>query len=197
MSSILKPSDAELAFFNLFTELGTIESTIDVQTKRLADIEALKDIDFLKMDIQGAELMVLENAGDRLDNCVAIHVEASFIPLYEKQPSFGDIDLWMRKNGFLPHCFTEVKRWSIAPTIRDGEPRYPWNQLLECDIVYVRQPITFEGLSEGQIKKIGLIAAYSYKSPDLCLHAVAELERRAALPAGQTELVIDALNATS
>ena len=129
-----------------------------------------------------------------IDQCVAIHLEASFVPLYENQPSFGEIDLWMRANGYLPHCFTDVKRWSIAPTVRNGEPRFPWNQLLECDVVYIRQLVTLAGLSDEQVRKIALIAAFAYQSPDLCMHAVGELERRGSIPIGQSSRVVAVLN---
>jgi len=121
MTSLLKPDARQLPFFNGFTVYGAVEQEIEIETERLADVPELQDIDFLKMDVQGAELMILENAGSALDGCVAIHTEASFIPLYEDQPTFAEIDRWMRKNGFLPHCFTDVKRWSIAPTLLNGD----------------------------------------------------------------------------
>ncbi|MDB5725707.1 MAG: methyltransferase FkbM family [Novosphingobium sp.] len=191
MSSLLKPSAPHLAFFNGFADFGRIESTQEVDTRRLADIPELQGIDFLKMDIQGAELMVLENAGAALDSCVAIQLEASFIALYEDQPSFGQIDTWMRANGFQPHSFTEVKRWSIAPTIRENNFRMPFNQLLECDIVYVRGLVDLSGLSEAQLKKLLLIAIYCYGSLDLGVHAEQELERRGVLAEGTLAQVFE------
>jgi FkbM family methyltransferase len=191
MSSLLKPSASHLAFFNGFEDFGRIESTQEVDTRRLADIAELQGIDFLKMDIQGAELMVLENAGAALDSCVAIQLEASFIALYEDQPTFGQIDTWMRANGFQPHCFTEVKRWSIAPTIRENNFRVPFNQLLECDIVYVRGLVDLSGLSEAQLKKLLLIAIYCYGSLDLGVHAEQELERRGVLAEGTLAQVFE------
>jgi FkbM family methyltransferase len=184
MSSILKPSPQHLAFFNGFSTFGQVERVVDVQTRRLADVEELQGIDYLKMDIQGAELTVLQHAGNALDNCVAIQLEASFITLYENQPTFGEIDLWMRSHGFHPHRFTDIKCWSIAPTIRDGNFRTPFSQLLECDIVYVRGLVDLRDLSELQLKKLILIALYCYGSPDLAAHAELELERRGALPKG-------------
>ncbi|MBO0759535.1 MAG: FkbM family methyltransferase, partial [Bradyrhizobiaceae bacterium] len=174
MSSILAPSARHLAFFNGFPTFGRIERIEDVETCRLADIEELREIDFLRMDLQGAELMVLQNAGTALDRCVAIQCEASFIPLYEGQPTFGEIDLWMRAHGFLPHCFVEVKCWSIAPTIRNNDFRMPFNQLLECDVVYVRGLVELGELSDMQLKKLILIALYCYGSPDLAVHAESE-----------------------
>ena len=194
MSSLLAPLPSHLAFFNGLAESSVVGSTVEVQTERLADIAELQAIDFLKMDIQGAELMVLENAGHALDQCVAIQIEASFIPLYAGQPSFGEIDLWMRGNGFLPHCFTTVKRWSIFPTMKDGNHLRPFNQLIECDIVYVRNLVDLGGLSDRQIRNIALISAYCYNSPDLCIHAVLALERRGALPERTFESVAALFN---
>ncbi len=187
MSSILAPSERNLAFFNGFTDFGRVESVIDVDTRRPADVPALQNIDYLKMDIQGAELAVLKNAGQALDQCVAIQLEASFVTLYENQPTFGEVDLWMRANGFHPHCFVDVKRWSIAPTIRDNNFRVPFNQLLECDIVYVRGLVDLSGLSERQLQSLLLIALYCYASPDLAIHVEQEMERRDLLSPGSLQ----------
>jgi FkbM family methyltransferase len=184
MSSLLRPSPQQLAFFNGFDRFGAVKGAVDVDTVRLADVEELQAIDFLKMDIQGAELMVLENAGAALDSCVAIQLEASFITLYEGQPTFGEIDLWMRRHGFHPHRFTDVKHWSIAPTVRDNNYRVPFNQLLECDIVYMRGLIDLKSLSDDQIRKMLLIAIYAYSSPDLMVHCARELERRGVVTGG-------------
>ncbi len=194
MSSILAPSVRHLEFFNGFLGFGEIVRVEDVETRRLADVEGLQGIDFLKMDIQGAELTVLRNAGAALDACVAIQLEASFITLYEDQPTFGDIDRWMRANGFHPHCYVDVKCWSIAPTIRGNDFRMPFRQLLECDIVYVRGLVELDGLSELQLRKLILIAMYGYSSPDLAVHAGLELERRAALPTGTVERLLALIN---
>jgi FkbM family methyltransferase len=184
MTSLLRPSPRHLDFFNGFAAIGAVEKVVEVQTMRLADVAGLQQIDFLKMDIQGAELMVLENSGDALDPCVAIQLEASFVPLYENQPVFGDIDRWMRGRGFLPHCFVDVKCWSISPVIRDEDFRRPFNQLLECDIVYVRDPVALDRLADDALRKLALIAGYAYRSPDLAIRAVLELERRGSVPAG-------------
>jgi FkbM family methyltransferase len=189
MSSILKPSERNLAFFNGFTGFGRVQRVIEVETRRLADIEALQAIDFLKMDVQGAELMVLENSGKALDDCVAIHLEASFVTLYEDQPSLGEIDIWMRSHGFLPHRFIDVKRWSIAPVLRENDFRLPFHQLLECDIVYVRALVDLSGLDDDQLRKLALIAAYVCTSPDLTIHAARELERRGAIAAGSVKTI--------
>ena len=144
-------------------------------------MKGLRPIDFLKMDIQGAELMVLKSGAQALSRCVAVQLEVSFVPLYENQPAFGEIDVWMRAQGFAPHCFTEVKTWSIRPTIRGGDFRAPFNQLLEADIVYMRDPVETVKLSSDQLGIMALVAHYVYASTDLAIHCLLELERRAAV----------------
>ena len=58
-------------------------------------------MDFLKIDIQGAERDVLAHARAKLAETVAIQTEISFVPLYKDQPTLGDIDLELRGQGFL------------------------------------------------------------------------------------------------
>jgi FkbM family methyltransferase len=179
-SSLLEPDPAALAFFNSFAALGRVESTLPVTTRRLDDIAELPQIDFLKMDVQGAELMVLQNGRQKLAACVAVQLETSFVTLYKNQPPFGAIDLEMRAQGFIPHRFMDIKRWSIAPAIIGGDPRVPGNQLLESDIVYIRDLI-HGTLTEDQLRKLAAIAHFSYRSPDLAARCLTELSKRNAI----------------
>ena len=183
MSSLLMPSAANLGFFNGFTEFGRVYETLRVRTRRLDDIAGLPPLDFLKMDIQGSEYAALESGPLTLRDCIAIQLEVSFIPLYQGQKTFGEIDVWMRAHGFLPHAFIDIKRWSVSPVIRAGEFRYGYNQLLEGDIVYFRNVIDCTGLTDTQLKKLALLAHYSYRSPDIVGRVVVELARRGAVAA--------------
>lgn len=176
MTSLLKPSPRHLAYFNGFERFGEIHETLEVQTTRLDDVVGLPDLDFLKMDIQGGELMALRHGQARLAQCSAVQLEVSFVPLYEGQPTFGEIDIWMRAQGFIPHCFTEVKRWSIAPVLRNNDFRLPFNQLLEADVVYVRDPTTPELWDPDMLRRLILIAHYVYGSFDLAGRLVQWLE---------------------
>jgi FkbM family methyltransferase len=194
MTSLLKPDLTALRFFNGFEEFGRVHRTEKIKTRRLDDVAGLPAIDFLKMDIQGSELSVLKNGRRTLKECVAIQLEVSWICLYEDQPSFGDIDVWMRLNGFLPHCFLDVKRWSIAPTIKDGNFRIPFNQLLESDIVYVKNPLKLAAFTENQLKKLALISHYCFASIDLCVRLVLELSSRGLLPADAHHRYLESLN---
>jgi FkbM family methyltransferase len=195
MSSLLKPNQNALNFFNGFNQFGKIERTQRIQTKKLDDLTEIKGIDLLKMDIQGAELTVLKNAKEKLKDCLAVQLEVSYITLYENQPCFGDIDLWMRKQGYVPHCFLDIKRWSIAPTIFNDNFRIPGNQLLESDIVYIKDPLKLEFLSNQQIIKFIAITHHALKSFDLSVFLLLELARRKIVPSNIQDIYLKKLNA--
>lgn len=178
MTSLLPPRQAALQFFNGFEKFGQILRTAQVKTARLDDVAALPRLDMVKMDIQGAELTVLQHGAETLRDCVAIQVEVSYICLYEGQPSFGDVDVWMRARGFVPHCFLDIKRWSIAPTVRTNDFRVPVNQLLESDIVYIRDPLTCQEWTPEQLHKLAIIAHDCLGSTDLAVYLIRELARR-------------------
>ena len=184
MTSVLKPRLSALRFFNGFEIFGSVQREARVQTSTLDSLAAVPHIDFLKMDVQGAELTILKNGGSKLQNCLAIQLEISFVCLYENQPGFGEIDLWMRSHGYTPHQFLEMKRWSIAPTVFDGNFRIPGNQLLEADIVYIKDPVDPEAITSDQLKALCLLSHYCFKSYDLCGHLILELERRNVMEKG-------------
>ena len=182
MTSLLKPKLNALNFFNGFNKLGEIEKIEKVKTYKLNDIEELPLIDLSKMDIQGSELTVLNNGLEKLKDCLAVQLEVSYISLYENQPTFGEVDIWMRSKGYSPHCFLYVKRWSITPTIFNNNFRVPGNQLLESDIVYIKDPLKLNLLNNEQLKKFITISHYCFKSIDLCVFILLELEKRNVIP---------------
>ena len=152
-----------------------------IQTTRLDVIDEIGDLHFVKLDVQGLELNILKNSLKKLSNCVAVQLEVSFICLYENQPGFGEIDMWMRSIGFAPHRFLDIKRWSIAPTTNGKNFRQPFNQLLEADIVYVRNPLNMEKHSSGQLKMLAVMSEVFFDSPDLAIHCLRQLVSRKTL----------------
>jgi hypothetical protein len=127
------------------------------------------------MDVQGAELSVLQNGHERLKSAVAIQTEVSFVPLYKDQPTFGEIDLELGRLGFLPHCFVEIKKKLIAP-LEGKTPHDGINQLLEADILYTRDFAKPEQMSPEQLKHLAIVAHHCYRSFDLtanCIHYLA------------------------
>jgi len=58
------------------------------------------DKTYLKIDVQGYEMHVLEGATAVLDRIVGLQIEMSLVPMYEGGPLFGDIVAWANAHGF-------------------------------------------------------------------------------------------------
>jgi FkbM family methyltransferase len=182
MTSLKVPDPAHLALFNLFPIWGDVKAHISVATRRLDDVAEIAHMDFLKMDLQGGERDVLEHGRAKLAQTVAIQTEISFITLYENQPTMGEMDILLRSLGFVPHCFAEMKVWPIAPTIVSGKPNKGVRQLLEADLVYVRDFTHADGMGVEQWKQLALIAHHCYGSVDLVARCLNILAERGAIP---------------
>ena len=195
MTSILKPDPQSLSLFPLFPDFGKVVSSERIQTRALDNIEEIEDLDILKIDTQGAELSIFRSGRNKLAGAVAIQTEVSFFPLYEDQPTIGQIDIELRAQGFIPHALTELKKWIISPMLVDENPRRPLNQLMEADFVYVRDIRRPDALTEEQLKHLALIAHHCYRSFDLALFCLVELERRGCLPNGVQREYINMLSA--
>jgi FkbM family methyltransferase len=79
------------------------DEVIEVETITLDDFlfeNEIKQIDFMHMDVQGAELKVLTGATKSLKKIKAIWLEVADITLYKNQPIKKDIEDFMNKNGF-------------------------------------------------------------------------------------------------
>lgn len=195
MTSLFEPDARVLALFAGFQHFGEVNARLPVQTRRLDDVAEIPHLDFLKIDVQGAELAVFQGAREKLARAVAIQTEVSFITLYENQPAFGEVDVELRRQGFVPHTTAAVKLWPIAPYVAGGDPRRALNQLLEADLVYVRDFSRPERLDDEQLKHLALIAHHCYQSYDLALRCVVHLEQRGAVAKGAPQRYRESLPA--
>jgi FkbM family methyltransferase len=193
MTSLLVPDPAHLALFNLFPIWGTVKRQIPVTTRKLDDVAEIAHLDFLKMDVQGAERAVLAHGRARLADTVVIQTEVSFVPLYQGQPVFGEIDLALRELGFLPHCVTGTKIWPISPMVVGDQPNRGIRQLLETDMVYVKDFSRPQNMSAEQWKHLALVAHHCYGSYDLALKAIVTLIEMGAVPDGANKRYLASL----
>lgn len=177
-SSLLEPNFELLRWFTEFEKLFTVETSQPVQTRRLDDIPEVAGADFLKMDVQGGELMVLQGAERILRDILVVHTEACFAPLYKGQPLIADIDLHLRARGFFFHKFTYFGGYPFRPIlIADGD-RPMINQPLWCDAVYVRDFQAFDRLAPEQLLKLAAIVHENYESRGLAAVALGEYDRK-------------------
>ena len=111
-SSFMKPSKWLYKYHS--GKMDVIE-TLEVEQIRLDNLFADTEIDILKLDLQGYELEALKGCEKILNRIKLITTETEFVPLYENQPLFGEIDLFLRAKGFL--LFNLYELW----TQQDGQ----------------------------------------------------------------------------
>lgn len=181
MSSLLTPEPRVLDCFPLFSHFGKVLSEIPVETRTFDSISEISALDYLKIDVQGSELSVFRGGSTRLANAVAIQTEVSLVPLYKNQPVLGDIDLALRALGFIPHMFAEINKRMILPMHFTDNLYASMNQLLEADIVYVRDFTRPEKMNSEQLKHLAMVAHHCYSSYDLAANCIHNLVSRGAI----------------
>lgn len=180
MTSLLKPNPQILNLFHGFAKWGTVVETREVETRRLDDVPETDGVELLKMDIQGAELMVLQHAPQRLQTALVIQAEVEFLPMYVDQPLCSDVDQFLRSRGFVLHRFFPMVSRAIQPLLVRNDIYAGLSQLLWADAVFVRDFSRLDLLTETQLRKMALIVHSCYKSYDLALHLLNEFDRRQA-----------------
>jgi len=176
-SSLFEPNTPLLAKFHNLENLTRVVKTSSVQTKRLDDIPETAGVDFLKLDVQGAELLVLSGAQSRLKDVLVVHTEVEFVPLYKGQPLFADIDAFLRAHGFAFHTMALTGR-SFKPLMVKGNINAPINQRLWGDAVYVRDFMALDRLAPVALLKLAAMCHENYGSHDLAGVALQEYDRR-------------------
>ena len=81
----------------------TVASSISVPTMTLPELmtrENLENVDLLKLDLQGAERLVLTGGADALDRVRVIYAEVFFAPLYAGAWLFWEMNEFLSGRGF-------------------------------------------------------------------------------------------------
>jgi FkbM family methyltransferase len=113
-SSLYPPSKEYIKRFASNSELIEL---VDVQEIEITTLDAfcqnekINEIDFLQIDVQGAEIHVLEGARQIVENGVlGILTEIEFSEIYTGQPLFSDVDISLRSQGFTLFDFGKLNR---------------------------------------------------------------------------------------
>ncbi len=188
MTSLLTPNREVLELFHGFPEWGTVIGTEEVDTQRLDDIAETADIDMVKIDIQGGELMALSHAKKRLKTTLVIQTEVEFLPMYEGQPLFSEVEIFLRKQGFMLHRFYPTVSRVMAPLVVDNNIYAGLSQLFWADAIFIRDITRLTQLSDQQLLKMAAILHDCYGSIDVALRLLVEHDSRTGGRLGGTYL---------
>ncbi len=173
--SLFEPNDLLLAKFQNLAELVTLVDTHPVETKTIDSIAEIEAADLIKIDVQGAELMIFENAQRILPNTLVIQTEVEFVEIYKNQPLFADVDRFLRSQGFQFHKFWGFGSRTFKPLMLQNP--YLGHQYLWSDAVYVKDWMKLEELSPLQLTKYAILAHEVVRSYDLVHLILSTLDR--------------------
>ncbi|WP_430014809.1 FkbM family methyltransferase [Microcystis protocystis FBCC-A270] len=176
-SSLYEPNHSYVSRFpNFLPEFLTLDYVSEIETTTLDSFcasELVDSIDFLQVDVQGAELNIFQGAQQIIKNStLAIQTEVEFAPIYKNQPLFADVDSHLRQQGFFLqgfkglHC---ISKKSFPVEIKAGIPQYLSGQLLWSDAFYFQDLLSQpSSVSPEKLLKQACIADILY-FPDYAL----------------------------
>ena len=143
MTSMLEPKMEVLGAFQWFDTYAEVVDRVPMATVRLDDVPEVEGMDYLKVDVQGGELAVFRGAQARLETAVMVHTEVQFVPFYEEQPLFAEIDQALRDAGFWLHRLLPIQSRVFKPMVANNDPHAGLSQHLWTDAVYVKRFVDF------------------------------------------------------
>ena len=131
VSSLYEPN---IEFLSRFLDVERFDVTEKMSINCVSlDSVYVPDVDFLKLDIQGAEDDVLKGASSCLSLALGLELEVEFVDLYKGQPLFGDVCKTLSQHDFEFIDFVNLCRWE-----RNANSGY--GQCIFGDALFLRSP---------------------------------------------------------
>lgn len=165
-SSLYEPNHNLMEKFQNLAELCQVVDRIPVETVRLDDVLNGQQPDFLKMDVQGAELDVLTGAQKALETVSVVQTEVEFLELYKGQPLFADVDAELRKAGLQFHTFLGSATRCYKPVNLPKGGAQGVKQLLWGEAVYIRRIESWPDMEAPALIKMAVLLQDMYRSFD-------------------------------
>ncbi len=180
-SSLFKPNKKVLSQFDDVDRFEVV-GQVPVSAQRVKSLDividenGIEDLDFIKIDTQGSELSILEGSkASALSKVFALQIEVEFLRLYENQPLFRDVDLFMDQHGFQ---LMDIRRFYWK-----RKNRFEFSgkgQLIFGDALYVKklgdlaQDLSKQKASEYGLSKVlkSILICLVYKMFDYALDLV-------------------------
>src|SRR4051812_21342659 len=155
-SSLLEPKDELVSDFGIqrYYDLKH-RSVVECQTiAQIRQEHSIDSISCLKMDLEGADALVLRSCESFLDRIGIIQAELRFKPMYEGEPFIHETMAWLHANGF-ELVTLNVEYWKYHT------PRRFWQSrgnavFADCIFRNIRAPVSMLGQQILILKMLGL-----------------------------------------
>jgi FkbM family methyltransferase len=156
VSSTLKPNLDLMKHFPEVERFDVLEEVV-VPATTLDELR-LPEVDFIKLDVQGGELAVLQGARVALSRSLGVEAEIEFSRIYREQPLFGDIQAFLDRAGLTFIDFVSINRWGRYTY--DG-----YGQAVFGDALFLRSPEDFAAANQvdvsTQIRWVAVCCLYN------------------------------------
>jgi len=176
-SSLYEPNAPFLERYNGMgvAELQTVTELSTTTLDQFLSENTGNPADFIKIDVQGAELDIFQGGLQALKDVLFIVTEVEFVELYHGQPLFGDVSSFLQKQGFMFHKFTELGGRTLKPITLGGNVNTA-TQHLWADAIFIRDLNQLDNFTSEQLLITGALA-FVYNSPDLTHLCLANYEK--------------------
>jgi len=184
-SSLYKPNESLISLYNNF-EVAYLKNQTEVETISLdyfVDQNKIGAIDFIKIDVQGAELDIFKGGKKTLENVLKIICEVEFIPHYENQPLFGDVCNYLDKYDLMFNKFLGLSGRALKPIMLNNNPNLA-SQHIWTDAIFIHHVQKIQNLSDEKLLKLSLLACV-YQSLDLTFYCLSHFDKRNATSFGK------------
>lgn len=176
-SSLYKPNEELLNLYNRF-EVAYLKEETEINTITLdyfIEQNKIGEVDFIKIDVQGAELDVFKGGKKTLNNVLKIVTEVEFIPHYIDQPLFGDVCKYLEKYNLMFNKFLGLAGGTLKPIIHKNPLMA--TQHIWSDAVFIYQIQKIKDLSNLKLLKLSLLSLL-YGSVDLTHFCLARFDEK-------------------
>tara|TARA_B100000214_G_scaffold81545_1_gene55316 strand:- start:129 stop:1007 length:879 start_codon:yes stop_codon:yes gene_type:complete len=133
-------------------------------------------VDFIKIDVQGAELEIFKSGNQVLKNVLSIVSEVMFIPHYKEQPLFGDIAKFLDNRGLMFHKFLGFGGRTLKPFVFNNNPNKT-SQQIWSDTLFLRNVQNILYLENKEMLKLSILS-FLYGCYDFSLYCMAIYEKK-------------------
>ena len=177
-SSLYRPNEDLISLYHNL-EAAYLKSKTTIETITLdnfLETNNIGSLDFIKIDVQGAELDIFRGGKKALKDVLKIVCEVEFIHHYENQPLFGDVCKFLNGYDLMFNKFLGMAGRSLRPIVFNSDKNFA-SQHIWSDAIFIKHIQKISKLSDKKLLKLSLLAAV-YESLDLTHYCLSRFDER-------------------